>query len=81
MVSKKLHIHVQYTCVYNVCNCVITPSAPSTQATLMEFPRGSNGLLGFGINEAGVVQKVDGMARTVGLQRDSRLLQVSWLKQ
>lgn len=43
----------------------------------MEFPRGSNGLLGFGINEAGVVQKVDGLAKSVGLQTESRLLQVS----
>ena len=60
----------------SVCNYVINPSVPYAQATLMEFPRGSNGLLGFGINEAGVVQKVDGMARTVGLQKESRLLQV-----
>ncbi len=43
----------------------------------MEFPRGPNGLLGFGINEVGVVQKVDGLARSVGLQKNSRLLQVS----
>ena len=43
----------------------------------MEFPRGPNGLLGFGINEAGVVQKVDGLAKSVGLQKESRLLQVS----
>ncbi len=42
----------------------------------MEFTRSTNGLLGFGINEAGVVQKVDGLARSAGLQKDSRLLQV-----
>ncbi len=48
----------------------------SLQATLTEFPRSSIGLLGFGINEAGVVQKVDGLARSVGLQKNSRLLQV-----
>jgi len=42
----------------------------------MEFHRGRNGLLGFGINEVGVVQKVDGLAKAVGLQTNSRLLQV-----
>ena len=42
----------------------------------MEFHRGRNGLLGFGINEVGVVQKVDGLAKSIGLQTNSRLLQV-----
>ncbi len=42
----------------------------------MDFRRGPNGLLGFGINEAGVVQKVDGVAKSTGLQTGSRLLQV-----
>ena len=42
----------------------------------MEFRRGPNGLLGFGINEAGVVQKVDGLAKSIGLHTNSRLLQV-----
>lgn len=48
----------------------------SHEATLMEFQRSSNGLLGFGINEAGVVHKVDGLAKSSGLQTKSRLLQV-----
>ena len=43
----------------------------------MKFTRGDNGMLGFTINEAGVVVKVDGMAKNTGLTTDSRLLQVS----
>ena len=42
----------------------------------MEFRRSSAGFLGFTINEAGVVEKVDGLARNSGLQPSSRLLQV-----
>ncbi len=42
----------------------------------MEFHRSSTGLLGFTINEAGVVEKVDGLAKNSGLQPNSRLLQV-----
>lgn len=55
-----------------MCNmCLLHP-----QATLMEFHRASNGLLGFSIDEAGVVVKVDGLAKSIGLQKDSCLLQV-----
>ena len=42
----------------------------------MDFQRASNGLLGFSINEAGVVKKVDGLAKSIGLQKDSCILQV-----
>ena len=42
----------------------------------MEFVRGGNGLLGFVINEAGVVQRVDGKAKSSGLTAHSRMLQV-----
>ena len=42
----------------------------------MEFQRATTGLLGFGINEAGVVQKVDGLAKSIGLQVNSKILQV-----
>jgi hypothetical protein len=47
------------------------------QAILMEFRRSSTGFLGFTIDEAGVVQRVDGLAKISGLQSNSRLLQVS----
>ena len=52
--------------------------APSLllQAILMEFRRSSTGFLGFTINEAGVVERVDGLAKTSGLHPNSRLLQV-----
>ena len=42
----------------------------------MDFQRNSNGMLGFGIDESGVVRKVDGLAKTTGLQVHSRILQV-----
>lgn len=42
----------------------------------MEFQRNTNGMLGFGIDESGVVRKVDGLAKTTGLQVHSRILQV-----
>ena len=42
----------------------------------MDFQRNSNGMLGFGIDESGVVRKVDGLAKTTGLQVNSRILQV-----
>ena len=48
------------------------------QAILMEFRRSNTGFLGFTINEAGVVQRVDGLAKTSGLQSSSRLLQVQY---
>ena len=43
----------------------------------MDFRRSTAGLLGFTIDEAGVVQRVDGLAKISGLQSNSRLLQVS----
>lgn len=42
----------------------------------MDFHRNTNGMLGFGIDESGVVRKVDGLAKTTGLQVHSRILQV-----
>ena len=48
------------------------------QAILMEFRRSNTGFLGFTINEVGVVQRVDGLAKTSGLQSSSRLLQVQY---
>lgn len=57
-------------CIYvTVCKLCL-------QATLVTFTRGENGMLGFTINEAGVVLKVDGMAKNTGLTVNSRLLQV-----
>ena len=44
----------------------------------MTFTRGDNGMLGFTINEVGVVVKVDGMAKNTGLTVNSRLLQVRY---
>lgn len=43
----------------------------------MDFRRSSTGFLGFTINEAGVVERVDGLAKNSGLQSNSRLLQVA----
>ena len=43
----------------------------------MDFHRNTNGMLGFGIDESGVVRKVDGLAKTTGLQVNSRILQVN----
>ena len=48
----------------------------SFQAILMDFHRNTNGMLGFGIDESGVVRKVDGLAKNTGLQVHSRILQV-----
>ena len=42
----------------------------------MDFHRNTNGMLGFGIDESGVVRKVDGLAKNTGLQVHSRILQV-----
>ena len=43
----------------------------------MEFARSRmSGLLGFTIDQDGTVVKVDGLARTTGLQRGARVLQV-----
>ena len=49
------------------------------QAILMDFQRNTNGMLGFGIDESGVVRKVDGLAKTTGLQVHSRILQVWYI--
>ena len=78
--TDRMVMLVSVPCSFPILSCQYTASChcqPPLQATLMEFPRGPNGLLGFGINEVGVVQKVDGLARSVGLQKNSRLLQVS----
>ena len=45
----------------------------------MDFQRNTNGMLGFGIDESGVVRKVDGLAKITGLQVHSRILQVWYI--
>lgn len=74
-VSHAQEVCHDYTIHVNI-NFVF-PFMNDLQAFLVEFSRSKiSGLLGFTIDQDGAVVKVDGLARTTGLQKGARVLQV-----